>query len=279
MQQLLQKLWLVTFNKAKGAHVSYVFKYLLLMFLTCSILLANDAYVEKQQLNLSYVSLSEQYCKNTKENNTLCLEKRLRYLDYTDVSIPKYLRKSKKYIQHLLRSYHSNNIKKFVQSSLLDVKENKPSGEWYNDLNIDLFAKTSQTYTLSIQEHGYTGGAHGHHIVKFENYTIKTQKRIILDDLFLPGYFRELHHIAQKHYKHIYGLKQEQSLELDGWFQDKFQLAENFAITPKGLLFIYNAYEIKPYSAGHTQLILPYTKLQTILDPQGIAKFSIQNSH
>ena len=48
---------------------------------------------------------------------------------------------------------------------------------------------------------------------------------------------------------------------------------ENFYLTPKGITFYYNIYEIAPYVMGPTQITLPYESIQHLLnDTNGILK-------
>jgi hypothetical protein len=37
--------------------------------------------------------------------------------------------------------------------------------------------------------------------------------------------------------------------------------------SPEGLVFIYNTYEIAPYAAGSTEIVIPWNKIEKILTP------------
>ena len=62
--------------------------------------------------------------------------------------------------------------------------------------------------------------------------------------------------------------------ELEALYKDakdnQFALNNNFLITPLGLRFLYNQYEIKPYSAGQTVLFIPYAKIKSLLLPHTV---------
>jgi len=51
---------------------------------------------------------------------------------------------------------------------------------------------------------------------------------------------------------------------------DKFALNDNYLITPLGIRFLYNPYEIKPYAAGTTDLFIPYDKIKSLLRPNTV---------
>jgi hypothetical protein len=208
----------------------------------------------------------------------LCKSKELSYIDYDDSDLPKFLKGLESHLSPLLTQYKNNDLKSSTLADLNDYSGDI-SGEWSDKKSITLFAKTPSTYTLSIISSGYSGGAHGYYAMEFENFSIETQKEIKLSDLFQNDFNTTLHNIAQDIYKKTYGLKTKQSLHDDGWFENKFVLAENFAITSKGLLFYYNSYEIKPYSAGHTRFMLPYHKIKSIIQPEGILGFVFQKSN
>ena len=44
----------------------------------------------------------------------------------------------------------------------------------------------------------------------------------------------------------------------------KFALAQSFYVNDKGLVFLYNPYEIKAYAEGYTELIVPFSALKAI---------------
>lgn len=248
---------------------------LLFIFLLCvSFVNAEEIFIDTSKLSLAQINLSEAYCKNTKNKNKLCKSKSLSYIDFDDIDLPEYLTGLKKHLGPVLKNYEGENLK---ASTLSDIKDFDADilGSWSNDTTITLYAKTKNTYTLSSSSSGYTGGAHGYHAINFDNYDIGTQEKLMLKDLFLPDSNQTLHMIASKHYKVSHGLNVNQSLIDDGWFNNNFVLSDTFAITPNGILFYYNSYEIKPYAAGHTLFILPYSKLKNIINPEGVLNFAL----
>jgi hypothetical protein len=44
----------------------------------------------------------------------------------------------------------------------------------------------------------------------------------------------------------------------------------NFSVTPIGIKFLYNQYEIKPYAAGITELFIPYAQIKSLLRPNSV---------
>ncbi len=182
------------------------------------------------------------------------------------------------HITPFLNTYRKSDPHKLVTDTIKQFGDTI-SGDWYDNTNITLFAKTPRTYTLSIESNGYSGGAHGYYTIAYINIDTQTQKQLSLSNLFLPKYKQKLHNIALAYYKIAHNLKPSDPLTQDGWFDNKFMLAENFAITPQGLYFLYNQYEIKPYADGQTNFLLPYAAIQKIIDPKGLLAFALNASN
>jgi hypothetical protein len=237
--------------------------------LLCStfILHSSEGYLGTLPFESAEKTLRKEYCQKTKENNRLCM--------YHQISYPVLLRededalaalieeKIKPFIQSYNRSDPQEEIRDFLKEDGYET-----SGKWDQTTQVELFAATPETFTLSVSQGGYTGGAHGNHTTSFVNYSRKTGKKIVLKDLFIDGYDAKLKEVAEEYYKAYYGLKPGANLTDAGWFENRFVLADTFAITPKGLYFHYNAYEIKPYSEGETTLLLPYDRLSEIIKPE-----------
>ncbi len=253
-------------------------KVILISILLSHFSYADELFIDKNNLKLASTTLSEKYCKDIKKDKTLCKSKKLSYLDFDDKDLPSFMHDLKIHMNPILQAYKSENLKKSTLNDIKDLGE-ELSGNWYHEEYIDLFSKTTATYTLSNMSTGYSGGAHGYHAISFRNFSIKTQKELKLNELFVSDSNKTLHTIAQKYYKMLHNLKANQSLVDNGWFEDKFILAENFSITPRGLLFHYNSYEIKPYAEGHTRFLLPYSKIKKIINPTGTLKFALQKSN
>ena len=236
---------------------------------------AQQRFIDPGEYPLSTRTLSEKYCTRIDKDHSFCEGKKLSYLDTNVSDLPAFLKGAHAFIDPILSSYRKNNLKKEVFDTIKELSGDV-SGEWYGETRIELFAKTPATYTLSVGSNGYTGGAHGYDTVGYTNVAIATQKKLTLRELFLPGTEEKLKEIAQTYYRLEHNLKPKQPLIDDDWFENRFVLAENFAITPYGLHFLYNQYEIKPYAAGQTSFFLPYGAIGDLIDPRGPLAFALK---
>lgn len=116
---------------------------------------------------------------------------------------------------------------------------------------------------FSVATEQYTGGAHG--MYWFHNYVfnMNSQKRLVLDDILIKGKKSALERLAKQKY-HAYLKKHdiEPKEFADMW---AFYLTENFTFDNKGLLLVYQPYEITPYVMGSPELHISYAELSGII--------------
>lgn len=129
----------------------------------------------------------------------------------------------------------------------------------------------SSLTTLEIGGYMFQGGAHGATITGFINWNTKANKVITLDNIFVKDYEAKLNEVADTIFRKQEHLSDTSSLARDYFFRNnQFALNNNFLITPIGIRFLYNQYEIKPYAAGQTNLLIPYTKIKSLLLPHTV---------
>jgi len=111
----------------------------------------------------------------------------------------------------------------------------------------------------------YTGGAHGNGFMEYHQVDKKTGKLLSLDDFISD--IPELTAIADVIFREGNELTFDSDLQKEGyWFDDGlFKLNENFLFEDGKLVFVYNAYEIAPYSAGSITIEVPLKKISHLL--------------
>lgn len=139
---------------------------------------------------------------------------------------------------------------------------------WYMEANAIVQRQTEKYVILHTNTNWFMGGNHPISMEYFYVYNRNNFKRILLDDLFKEGYDQKLLSIAEAIFRKQENLKSADKLsEEAGYFfeNQRFILNDNFTLTEKGLKFLFNVYEIKPYASGITELEIPYEKLKEIL--------------
>ncbi|MEO3408560.1 DUF3298 domain-containing protein [Mucilaginibacter sp. CAU 1740] len=159
--------------------------------------------------------------------------------------------------------------KNFLKS-YTDFKKTDPRTVMFFTLedSVKVLRQDTSLITLQVKGYTYTGGAHGGSFTGFVNWDTKAGKNLTLEDIFIAGYQDKLTIIAEKIFRKDEKLSETASLKDNYFFKDdKFALNTNFSVTPLGIKFLYNQYEIKPYAAGITELFIPYAQIKSLLRP------------
>ncbi len=171
-----------------------------------------------------------------------------------------------------MRAVYINASEKFKNQYL---KSNK---ELYAQYGSDCFACNwekkfmltplffnNEYISLNISKYAYTGGAHGMLQNTIVNIDKKSGEILTLKDLISEDSEKKLSEIITDYVAKNKGLDETTSLKKAGFFNKTLPPASNFAVTPYGLFFVYNPYEIAPYSMGIITVFIPEKELDDIL--------------
>src|SRR5690606_12490211 len=125
-----------------------------------------------------------------------------------------------------------------------------------------------QTLGLLIESYIYTGGAHGGSFLSYINWDNQARKQISIYEVLKPGSEDSLRVIAEKIFRRNEGISSTDPLKQYFFEDNKFVLNNNYLFSPEGIKFLYNEYEIKPYSSGRTELLIPYEAIRHLLKPE-----------
>jgi hypothetical protein len=98
------------------------------------------------------------------------------------------------------------------------------------------------------------------------NYDLAQGKELVLADLFLQN--SDYLDVISK-YCVVQLSKQPFFNSLASGAEPTAENYRNWNITPDGLLITFAEYQVAPYAAGPQKVIMPYSALQAIIDPQG----------
>ncbi|MFV0520388.1 MAG: DUF3298 and DUF4163 domain-containing protein [Lachnospirales bacterium] len=145
-----------------------------------------------------------------------------------------------------------NLYEEFPDTSLLPYSINT---NYNTTLNIE------NNLSFKLYYDSYLGGAHGIALVKGGTFNPKYNRAMIYYDFFIKDkekVDKTLNYLIEKNIE-------EQGLTeyLFPYEKGKLPLPEgdSFYLLPKGMVFIYNVYEIAPYSAGTIFVTLGYNEL------------------
>jgi hypothetical protein len=112
----------------------------------------------------------------------------------------------------------------------------------------------------------YEGGAHGIQQQLVMNFNTTTGEQLKLANIFVPGYERRLSDLLLEKLMDQLDVKTQDELKQKDYLYavDMFP-TENFMLGEDELTFIYNTYEIAPYSVGRTELKLKWDEVEDLL--------------
>jgi hypothetical protein len=139
---------------------------------------------------------------------------------------------------------------------------------------VQVLFNSEYIFSIGTYEGGYTGGVHSNYLRTVFNYSLITGQLLSLDYIFPRDQMEELFTVAEKFFRKAYDLPEEGSINEQGfWFPDnKFYLSNEFFPSKDGITFIYNPYEIAPYSEGEMRLFLPYYAITKYISSWGPLK-------
>ena len=150
-----------------------------------------------------------------------------------------------------------------------DFKSEIPDafGGWHYTANIAVEVLTDTLLSLSVNDEYYTGGAHGGSGVYFINVNPRTGAEFTLDNLLIADYQDPLTQVGDKIFRQSKQLADTSSL-IDNYYEfpeDRFELNKNYGFKKEGIVFYYNNYEIAPYAAGPTEVLIPYDQIGDLI--------------
>lgn len=157
-------------------------------------------------------------------------------------------------------------------------EEPRPEGSMGSDLSIGYTVALAQDDLVSIDfavGSYYQGAAHPNSYSEAINYDLKNGKLLKLNDLFKPG-ARYLQAIAAYCIAEL--KKQSKARGPDGLLDDSSiekgagPTAKNYqswTITKRGVGINFDAYQVGPYAAGPQSVIVPYSAIKDLINPDG----------
>jgi hypothetical protein len=152
-------------------------------------------------------------------------------------------------------------------------EETEMIGGWSLKFEAAIKYADEDLISLDILESTFTGGAHPLSNITYLVFSLKTGKPIELAAIVPETKRTDLTRIAEPHFRQTREMKPDESYPEAGFTfdNDTFTLNRNFLVSPSGLAFCFNQYEIGPYALGVTELVIPWSDLKPLVDPKGLA--------
>ena len=151
--------------------------------------------------------------------------------------------------------------------------DNQPSWYWYQlQKSNEILYEDESVLSYSVQHADYTGGAHGSLNVLYYTIDLNELTTITEESIFKPNYYKFLTSKIIERLMKKYNLDSPAKLMEEGFFDiNEIAPNNNFWINNEGIHYIYNQYEIAPYSMGPIEVTIPYEDIKSIIIPESIA--------
>jgi hypothetical protein len=162
----------------------------------------------------------------------------------------------------------ANLSKKYFEDILVTLKKSFYDAEaifpWSIMDSIRIDNSKSQFTHLETYTYSFTGGAHGN---GFESHFLIDKvsgEKLTISSVF--NNLKKLNSLVDAYFRKSNNLSPSDNLQDAGWFIDnQLKATNNFFFRDKKVVFVYNTYEIAPYSMGVTQVKIPLSRLENIL--------------
>ena len=166
-------------------------------------------------------------------------------------------------------------IKYFRENILSQMSDNPgATGSSFNAQYTTIF-QSGSLWSLKFDFSGYEAGAAQpyYYSITF-NYDLEQGKKLALDELF-PSNSDYLKVIS----RHCIAELSKRDIGFYGGFQQGAEPTKdnyrNWNVTSDGLMITFDEYQVAPYVSGPQTIIIPYSELTAIVNPQGpLAMFS-----
>src|SRR5215217_2105536 len=155
-----------------------------------------------------------------------------------------------------------------------DDEEPRPEGSMGSDLNVSYEVALAQDDLISVGfsiGSYYQGAAHPNTVSDVVNYDLKNGKPLKLADLFKPG-AKYLQAIANYCIADLKKQGKDKGLldeEIQNGAAPNAKNYQSWTITKKGLGISFDAYQVGPYAAGPQFVLVPYSALKDVINPEG----------
>jgi hypothetical protein len=142
---------------------------------------------------------------------------------------------------------------------------------WWFERRIEPLGDTLGVTSLAVSERSFLGGAHPNSTTRFTNIDTGTGRTLRFADLLMESARDSLDALGERAFRRVRKLPPEADLAAEGfWFEPGgFRLNDNLAVTPTGILFFFNDYEIAPHALGATQISLPWDEVAPYVRADG----------
>jgi len=139
------------------------------------------------------------------------------------------------------------------------------SFNWEKTVSMAVVYNSSYMLCLEYLRYAYTGGSHGMTNISYDIIHLDQGKLLSYSDVFIEEADSSLSVLLTKQLRRDYSIPSDVSLKQAGFFVDRVKPNRNIFVDGNGVGFLYNSYEIAPYSQGATNIYLEFKQIKELV--------------
>lgn len=139
------------------------------------------------------------------------------------------------------------------------------SFSWEQILSMSVALNSNYLLCLEYLKYAFTGGAHGMTNVSYDIVYLENGQLLTYADIFKDNTDDALSVLLTRQLRKDYQVPEDVPLSEAGFFVDTINPNRNIYVNGNGIGFLYNSYEIAPYSAGSTNVFLEFRQIIDLL--------------
>ncbi|MEJ2596338.1 MAG: DUF3298 domain-containing protein [bacterium] len=139
------------------------------------------------------------------------------------------------------------------------------SFNWEKVMNMSVIYNTGYMLCLEYIKYAYSGGAHGMTNISYDIIDLADGRLLTYTDVFAEGTDEALADILTRQLRKDYSIPDDVTLTEAGFFVEEVSPNRNIYVNGNGVGFLYNSYEIAPYSQGATNIFLEFKQIRELI--------------
>ncbi|MDR1970911.1 MAG: DUF3298 and DUF4163 domain-containing protein [Treponema sp.] len=144
---------------------------------------------------------------------------------------------------------------------------------WSYEESFEVELITARLLIISRSRSHYAGGAHGNYDKTYFIFDREVSMLLTLSDLIRAERRPAVQDLVNRELLNSKQLRAGDSLKAAGYLVDRAELTDNIFLSPQGLGFHWDPYEIAPYAEGYVEVTVPLEELRSFLSPEGLRMF------
>lgn len=143
--------------------------------------------------------------------------------------------------------------------------EGGASFNWEKTLSMSVIYNSSYMLCLEYLRYAYSGGSHGMTNISYDIIHLYRGDLLSYSDVFIEGADSSLSILLTQQLRRDYSIPDDVSLKQAGFFVNQVEPNRNIYVDGNGIGFLFNSYEIAPYSQGATNVFLEFNQIKELV--------------